>query len=106
MSAPVSFDIPAVGAEAQIVHSLAKWKRLALKRYGFSVGEGLYTDMNAIRRDEELDNLHSIYVDQWDWEKIITKETRTIEYLKLIVSSIVEAIYNTNNRLRVHFPPA
>ena len=101
---PVSFDIPAVGAEAQIVHSLAKWKRLALKRYGFSVGEGLYTDMNAIRRDEELDNLHSIYVDQWDWEKIITKETRTIEYLKLIVSSIVEAIYNTNNRLRVHFP--
>lgn len=101
---PVSFDIPAVGSDAQIVHSLAKWKRLALKRYGFSVGEGLYTDMNAIRRDEELDNLHSIYVDQWDWEKIITKETRTIDYLKLIVTSIVEAIYNTNNRLRVHFP--
>lgn len=101
---PVSFDIPAVGKPAQIVHSLAKWKRLALKRYGFSVGEGLYTDMNAIRRDEELDNLHSIYVDQWDWEKIITEENRTIDYLKLIVISIVESIYNTNNRLRVHFP--
>ena len=77
----VSFDIPAMGGEAQVVHSLAKWKRLALKKYGFTVHEGLYTDMNAIRRDEELDNIHSIYVDQWDWEKIITPETRTIEYL-------------------------
>ena len=65
---PVSFDVPAIGEEAEVVHSLAKWKRLALKRYGFSVGNGLYTDMNAIRRDEELDNVHSIYVDQWDWE--------------------------------------
>ncbi len=101
---PVSFDIPAVGKPAQIVHSLAKWKRLALKRYNFSVGVGLYTDMNAIRRDEELDNLHSIYVDQWDWEKIITDENRTTDYLKLIVSAIVEAIYNTNNRLKVHYP--
>ncbi len=101
---PVTFDIPAVGASAQIVHSLAKWKRLALKRYGFSVGEGLYTDMNAVRRDEELDNLHSIYVDQWDWEKIITEDTRNIDYLKLIVSEIVSAVYNTNNRLKVHFP--
>ena len=64
---PVSFDIPAVGADAQVVHSLAKWKRLALKRYHFTIGGGLYTDMNAIRRDEELDNIHSIYVDQWDW---------------------------------------
>ena len=64
---PVSFDIPAVQKDAQVVHSLAKWKRLALKRYHFTVGNGLYTDMNAIRRDEELDNLHSIYVDQWDW---------------------------------------
>ena len=83
---PVSFDVPAVGADAQIVHSLAKWKRLALKRYDFSVGNGLYTDMNAIRRDEELDNLHSIYVDQWDWEKVITNESRNVEYLKLVVN--------------------
>lgn len=101
---PVSFDIPAVGADAQIVHSLAKWKRLALKRYNFEVGEGLYTDMNAIRRDEELDNLHSVYVDQWDWEKIITREKRTINYLKLVVSSIVEAICETNNQLQTCFP--
>ena len=68
---PVSFDVPDAGRESQVVHSLAKWKRLALHRYQFSVGEGLYTDMNAIRRDEELDNLHSVYVDQWDWEKVI-----------------------------------
>ncbi len=101
---PVSFDVPAVGAEAQVVHSLAKWKRLALKRYHFSVGNGLYTDMNAIRRDEELDNVHSIYVDQWDWEKIITKQNRNLEYLKLIVRAIVRAICNTNDRLHVRFP--
>ncbi len=101
---PVSFDIPAVGAEAQIVHSLAKWKRLALKRYNFDIGEGLYTDMNAIRRDEELDNLHSIYVDQWDWEKIITREKRTVEYLKNVVKSIVDAICDTNEYLHMRFP--
>ena len=101
---PVSFDVPAIGVDAQVVHSLAKWKRLALKRYNFSVGNGLYTDMNAIRRDEELDNIHSIYVDQWDWEKIITRESRNTDYLKLIVSAIVDALYNTNNRLKVHFP--
>ncbi len=100
----VTFDIPAVGQDAQVVHSLAKWKRLALKRYKFHVGDGLYTDMNAIRRDEELDNVHSIYVDQWDWEKIITPETRTIEYLKLIVNEIVGAICRTNDRLHVRFP--
>ncbi len=100
----VAFDIPAVGADAQVVHSLAKWKRLALKRYGFTIGNGLYTDMNAIRRDEELDNIHSIYVDQWDWEKIITPENRNLEYLKLIVRSIVRAICNTNDRLHVRFP--
>ena len=86
------------------MHSLAKWKRLALKRYGFTVGHGLYTDMNAIRRDEELDNIHSIYVDQWDWEKVITPETRTIEYLQLIVRAIVRAICDTNDQLRVRFP--
>ena len=96
----VSFDVPAVGADAQVVHSLAKWKRLALKRYNFNVGGGLYTDMNAIRRDEDLDNVHSIYVDQWDWEKVITRENRNSEYLKLIV----RAICDTNDRLHVRFP--
>lgn len=101
---PVSFDVPAVGADAQIVHSLAKWKRLALKKYEFSVGNGLYTDMNAIRRDEELDNLHSIYVDQWDWEKIITKESRNVDYLKNVVRAIVKAICDTNDRLKVRYP--
>ena len=100
----VSFDIPAVGSNAQVVHSLAKWKRLALKRYDFTIGNGLYTDMNAIRRDEELDNIHSIYVDQWDWEKIITRENRNLDYLKLIVRAIVRAICETNDRLHVRFP--
>lgn len=88
---PVSFDIKDVDGEYEIVHSLAKWKRMALKRYGFSPDEGLYTDMNAIRRDEDLDNIHSIFVDQWDWEKIITKEERTVETLK----NAVKAIYNS-----------
>ena len=101
---PVSFDIPAVGAEAQVVHSLAKWKRLALKRYNFGIGGGLYTDMNAIRRDEELDNIHSIYVDQWDWEKVITADNRNLDYLKLIVREIVTAICDTNDRLHVRYP--
>ena len=101
---PVSFDIPAVGTDAQVVHSLAKWKRLALKRYHFTVGNGLYTDMNAIRRDEALDNVHSIYVDQWDWEKIITRENRNLDFLKLIVTAIVRAICNTNDRLHVRYP--
>ena len=100
----VDFSIPAVGKNAQVVHSLAKWKRLALKRYNFNVGGGLYTDMNAIRREEELDNIHSIYVDQWDWEKIITRENRNSEYLKLIVRAIVRAICDTNDRLHVRFP--
>ena len=101
---PVSFDVPAVGAEAQVVHSLAKWKRLALKRYNFGIGGGLYTDMNAIRRDEDLDNIHSIYVDQWDWEKIITRDNRNLDYLKLIVRAIVKAICETNDQLHVRFP--
>ncbi len=100
----VTFDIPAVGTDAQVVHSLAKWKRLALKRYHFTIGNGLYTDMNAIRRDEDLDNVHSIYVDQWDWEKVITRENRNLDYLKLIVSAIVRAICDTNDRLQVRFP--
>ena len=100
----VAFDIPAVGTDAQVVHSLAKWKRLALKRYGFGIGNGLYTDMNAIRRDEDLDNIHSIYVDQWDWEKIITPQNRNLDYLKLIVRAIVKAICRTNDRLHVRYP--
>jgi aspartate--ammonia ligase len=92
----VSFGIKAVNErKAEIVHSLAKWKRMALYRYGFEPGEGLYTDMNAIRRDEDLDNLHSIYVDQWDWEKVIRKDERTEEKLKEIVSSIYKVFKDT-----------
>ncbi|HCW52185.1 MAG TPA: aspartate--ammonia ligase [Clostridium sp.] len=87
---PVSFDLLESGKEVQIVHSLAKWKRYSLYRYGFKKGEGLYTDMNAIRRDEELDNIHSIYVDQWDWEKIIDKSERNIETLESVVKKIYE----------------
>ena len=101
---PVSFDIPGVGLEAEVVHSLAKWKRLALKKYEFYVGNGLYTDMNAIRRDEEPDNIHSIYVDQWDWEKVISRENRNVEYLKATVQAIVDAICDTNEALQDEFP--
>ena len=101
---PVSFDIPVVGVRAQVVHSLAKWKRMALWRYGFQPGEGLYTDMNAIRRDEETDNLHSIYVDQWDWEKVITAEDRTPDYLKMTVNRIAGAVYDTLCVLQQSFP--
>lgn len=101
---PVSFDILDIKAEVQIVHSLAKWKRMALKKYGFKPGEGLYTDMNAIRRDESLDNLHSVYVDQWDWEKIISPEERNFEYLKSVVKLIVAAINQTSEKLAEQFP--
>ena len=101
---PVSFDIPAVGEAGVVVHSLAKWKRLALKEYHFFVGNGLYTDMNAIRRDEELDNIHSIYVDQWDWERVITKEERTPEYIIDTVKRIVGVIADTNELLKIDFP--
>ena len=100
---PVSFDIPAVGKEAQVVHSLAKWKRLALHDYNFFVGNGLVTDMNAIRRDEELDNLHSIYVDQWDWEKVIDESTRNEACLKETVGRIVSAICGTLDELKWQF---
>lgn len=92
---PVSFDIKQTGSEVQVVQSLAKWKRQALQQYGFPVGEGLYTDMNAIRRDEDLDNLHSIYVDQWDWEKVISREMRTMATLKDAMQRIVTAICAT-----------
>ena len=101
---PVAFDIPDVGLNGQVVHSLAKWKRLALKRYGFHEGKGLYTDMNAIRRDEEVDNIHSIYVDQWDWEKIISRENRNVNYLKASVRAIVGAVCETADALNVAFP--
>ncbi len=102
---PVAFDIPAVGTECEVVHSLAKWKRLALKRYGFKAGEGLYTDMNAIRRDEELDNIHSAYVDQWDWEKVIAREDRTMNYLKATAQKIIDAACDTCEALNDEFPP-
>ena len=101
---PVSFDIPDVGANGQVVHSLAKWKRLALKRYDFKPGKGLFTDMNAIRRDEEVDNLHSVYVDQWDWEKVIERRDRNVAYLEQTVRAIVGAVVETNDALQVAFP--
>lgn len=100
---PVSFKIPDAGMEAQVVHSLAKWKRMALYRYDFHVGRGLLCDMNAIRRDEELDNLHSAYVDQWDWEKIITEEDRNFDYLKMTVKRIVESICNTLDEVKYRY---
>ena len=101
---PVSFDIPAAKVDAQVVHSLAKWKRMALWRYDFHPGKGIYTDMNAIRRDEELDNLHSIYVDQWDWEKVITREMRNDYTLKEAVRSIVHCICMAQLTVRGRFP--
>ncbi len=102
---PVAFDVKSIGGDTvEIVHSLAKWKRMALKRYGFGYGEGLYTDMNAIRRDEDLDNLHSIYVDQWDWERIISKEERTIETLKQIVKGIYGVFKRTEEYICRHYP--
>ena len=101
---PVAFDIKDTGDEAVIVHSLAKWKRLALKEYGFNVDEGLFTDMNAIRRDEELDNLHSCYVDQWDWEKVISREERNFDYLRDTVVKIVNVICDTLDEVKELFP--
>jgi len=101
---PVEFDIPAARMNAQIVHSLAKWKRMALHKYGFPVGEGLYTDMNAVRRDEEMSNLHSIYVDQWDWEKVIDRASRNEDTLKAAVRAIVGSVCYTSERLREMFP--
>ncbi|MDD3796708.1 MAG: aspartate--ammonia ligase, partial [Lachnospiraceae bacterium] len=100
----VTFDIKDTGTEAQVVQSLAKWKRMALKEYGYRVGKGLYCDMNAIRRDEELDNLHSIYVDQWDWEKVIRREDRNLDYLKSVVRAIVSAVCATEMNLHAMFP--
>ncbi len=101
---PVSFDIPDSHARAQVVHSLAKWKRQALRQYGFPMHEGLYTDMNAIRRDETLDNLHSIYVDQWDWEKVIAEEDRNLDTLRDAMQNIVTAIICTYDLLKWKYP--
>lgn len=101
---PVSFDVPDVGLEAEVVHSLAKWKRYALSRYGIRPGKGLVTDMNAIRRDEIVDNLHSVYVDQWDWESVLTADMRTEDYLKTTVQRIVNAIYVTGETLKIEYP--
>ena len=101
---PVSFDLKATGDTVEVVHSLAKWKRYALSKYGFGRYSGLYTDMNAIRRDEELDNLHSIYVDQWDWEVVIGREDRNLEFLKSTVRKIYRAIKNTCAKLQEEYP--
>ena len=100
----VAFDVKETGRVLQIVHSLAKWKRYALKEYGFKRGEGLYTDMNAIRRDEDTDNIHSIYVDQWDWEKVIEKEERTVETLKDIVKKIYSVFKTTEQFVNSKYP--
>lgn len=100
----VVFDIADTKTDAAVVHSLAKWKRYALYRYGFQPGEGLYTDMNAIRRDETLDNLHSVYTDQWDWEKVITREERNLQYLKDTVTKEVDAICKTLDTIKLVYP--
>ena len=104
---PVQFDIAGIkGEDVEVVQSLAKWKRMALHEYGFKSGEGLYTNMNAIRRDEELDNLHSCYVDQWDWEKVITKEERTVETLKDTVRTIFKVIKHMEHEVWYKYPQA
>lgn len=103
---PVAFDVLDIGKDVEVVHSLAKWKRMALAKYGFSDGEGLYTDMNAIRRDETLDALHSIYVDQWDWEKIISPSARNFDTLKAAVNSIYSALLSTEAALSERFGTA
>lgn len=101
---PVAFGIREQGdKEAEIVHSLAKWKRFALKKYGFQVGEGIYTDMNAIRRDEDTDNIHSIFVDQWDWEKIITRNDRNIDFLKETVRTVYKVLRKTEKYMTIQY---
>lgn len=100
----VHFTMKEIEGTAEVVQSLAKWKRMALYRYGYGAGEGIYTDMNAIRRDDDCDNLHSLFVDQWDWEKVINREDRNMEYLKETVRKIVWALYETNEVLQKRFP--
>ena len=105
VESPVAFPVRDMdGRQAEVVHSLAKWKRLKLAQMAVQPGRGIYTDMNALRPEEELDNIHSIYVDQWDWEKVITREERTLDYLKKTVRRIYEAIKVTENKLYVEFP--
>ncbi|MCT4688778.1 aspartate--ammonia ligase [Vallitalea sp.] len=101
---PVSFDIKETGKVAEIVHSLAKWKRMALHRYKVEASKGIYTDMNAIRRDEDMDNLHSIYVDQWDWERVVTKEQRNEEFLKDVIRKIYKVFKDTETFLYEKYP--
>jgi len=101
---PVCFKLPKLNKEVEIVQSLAKWKRFALGKYQFSEGMGIYTDMNAIRPEEETDNLHSIYVDQWDWEKVININERSIAYLKAVVINIINCLADTNDLLKQTFP--
>ncbi|HAL74877.1 MAG TPA: aspartate--ammonia ligase [Clostridiales bacterium] len=101
---PVSFDIKDIGAHVEVVQSLAKWKRMALARYGFQPGEGIYTDMNAIRRDEVLDNLHSVYVDQWDWELIITREQRILDTLQQVVLELYRCLHRIENHILRYYP--
>ena len=100
----VDFSIKEMENEAEVVQSLAKWKRMALYRYGYNPGEGIYTDMNAIRRDDDMDNMHSIFVDQWDWEKVITREERSVEYLKATVENIVKAVSNAKRKVNLRYP--
>ena len=101
---PVAFDLKATGKTVEVVHSLAKWKRYALAKYGFAPYSGLYTDMNAIRRDEDMDNLHSVYVDQWDWEVVIGREDRNLDYLKQTVRKIYGALRATAEKLKAAYP--
>lgn len=100
----VNFSIKEIDTDAEVVQSLAKWKRMALYKYDYKAGEGIYTDMNAIRRDDSVDNTHSIFVDQWDWEKVITEKERNIEYLKSVVTSIVKAIAFTKRKVNLRYP--
>lgn len=100
----VDFDIREIGKEAEVVQSLAKWKRIALYRYGYAPGEGIYTDMNAIRRDDDTDNTHSVFVDQWDWEKVITREQRNVNFLKETVRSVVKAVAYTKRKVSLRYP--
>ena len=100
---PVGFDVLETGKNAEVVHSLAKWKRYALAKYGFKTGEGLYTDMNAIRRDETTDNIHSIFVDQWDWEKVIRREDRNIDFLKETVRTVYKCLCKTEQYMAIQY---
>lgn len=100
----VEFELKETKTSCEVVQSLAKWKRMALYRYGFKADEGLYTDMNAIRPDDDMDNIHSVFVDQWDWERVITKEERNLGFLKMIVQRIVDAVIDTHNQIKRAFP--